>query len=369
MTADRPSTARSTKRGATITNNLTSDGITGYGYDVENRLVSVNRAGMTAGYTYDVLGRRHSKTVNGVTTVYLHDGDREIAELDSGGAILRRYVHAAGLDEVVAAIEADGTRRFLHRDTLGSVVAVTDAGGAVVERHAYGPFGESAVLTGTPWRFAGQRLDPESGLYYMRGRHYSPALGRFVQPDPIGYEGGLNLYAYVNNDPLNLSDPMGTEPQKGMFASILETAQNAVAAAAQFVVEHRNVLAGAAMVAVGGAMMAAGFGAGPGVALAGAGVATVNTAAVATAATGAVVAAAGAQVLMNEANRGMPKEGEPNSWAEHPQGKQLRKFDADGKPQADIDLGHAHKGHAPHVHNWENGVRGDGLPVSLIPKK
>jgi RHS repeat-associated protein len=78
------------------------------------------------------------------------------------------------------------------------------------------------VLTGTPWRFAGQRLDPESGLYYMRGRHYSPQLGRFVQPDPIGYEGGLNLYAYVNNDPLNFTDPMGTEPSGSKSASLLE---------------------------------------------------------------------------------------------------------------------------------------------------
>ena len=53
-------------------------------------------------------------------------------------------------------------------------------------------------------------LDGEpSGLYYYRARMYSPTLGRFMQPDPIGYQGGVHLYAYVGNDPLNRIDPSG----------------------------------------------------------------------------------------------------------------------------------------------------------------
>ncbi|MGH7125684.1 MAG: RHS repeat-associated core domain-containing protein, partial [Stellaceae bacterium] len=53
------------------------------------------------------------------------------------------------------------------------------------------------------------------GLYYYRARMYSPALGRFMQPDPIGYRGGANLYAYVGNDPLNQLDSFGLCDQQG----------------------------------------------------------------------------------------------------------------------------------------------------------
>jgi RHS repeat-associated protein len=71
------------------------------------------------------------------------------------------------------------------------------------------PYGKSAGAT-TPFGYTGQRIDPETnGPYYYRARHYSPAWGRFMQPDPIGYGGGSNLYAYVNNDPLNAIDMSG----------------------------------------------------------------------------------------------------------------------------------------------------------------
>lgn len=72
----------------------------------------------------------------------------------------------------------------------------------------YLPYGANANAPGT-FAYTGQRIDPESGLYYYRARHYSPLLGRFLQPDPIRYRGGINLYAYVGNDPLNATDPSG----------------------------------------------------------------------------------------------------------------------------------------------------------------
>jgi RHS repeat-associated protein len=91
---------------------------------------------------------------------------------------------------------------------LGSIVGSQDSSSGTLTRIGYLPYGKSPS-TG-PFGFTGQRVDVETGgFYYYRARHYSPAWGRFLQPDPIGYAGGANLYAYVSNDPLNLIDQLG----------------------------------------------------------------------------------------------------------------------------------------------------------------
>ncbi|MCC7527043.1 MAG: RHS repeat-associated core domain-containing protein [Candidatus Melainabacteria bacterium] len=80
----------------------------------------------------------------------------------------------------------------------------------MTQRNEYGPFGESAALSGISFGYTGQRYDAESGLYFYKTRYYSPVIGRFLQPDTIGYGDGLNMYAYVNNQPMDNVDLLGT---------------------------------------------------------------------------------------------------------------------------------------------------------------
>ncbi|HEX8618535.1 MAG TPA: RHS repeat-associated core domain-containing protein, partial [Thermoanaerobaculia bacterium] len=102
-----------------------------------------------------------------------------------------------------------GLRSLFVRDDPASIVAVVNTAGTAVAINSYDPWGIPAAGNVGRYGYTGQTWIPELGLWYYKTRFYSPTTGRFLQVDPIGYDGGSNLYAYVGNDPVNFSDPTG----------------------------------------------------------------------------------------------------------------------------------------------------------------
>ncbi len=226
--------------------NLTSDGTWTYTYSNENILLTATKTGSTVSYAYDPQNLRKAKTVNGTTTSYLSVGNQavgdqgkgqEIAEYNGSGTLLQRYVYGPGLDEPLVTIDAAGNHSYHFTDGLGSVLALANASGQLSERHAYSAYGLSSSTSGTAFQFAGRRVDPETGLYYNRARYYSPVLGRFLQTDPTRTKGGINLYAYALNDPVNRVDSTGrasTPFNSGLFAPNDEEEEEPIFSAPSF---------------------------------------------------------------------------------------------------------------------------------------
>jgi RHS repeat-associated protein len=162
---------------------------------------------LTASFGYDALGRRKSKTVNSVTTGYWYDGRDVLAELN-GSTPTATYIRNLSIDEPF--IRKGPTDEFYQTDVLGSTLALTDAAGSSQTTYTYEPFGKTTV-SGTStnsFKYTGRENDTD-GLYYYRARYYGSGGGRFLQEDPIGISGGLNLYNYVNSNPVNAIDPTG----------------------------------------------------------------------------------------------------------------------------------------------------------------
>jgi RHS repeat-associated protein len=147
-----------------------------------------------------------------VTRRLLYAGDQLIGEYDASGGLQTRYVIGPGGDEPLVEYTGSGTATplFFIADERGSIIARTDASGAVSGgAYAYDEYGIPSAAVSGRFQYTGQTRLTGTALYHYKARVYAPQLGRFLQTDPIGYQAGLNLYAYVGGDPVNATDPSG----------------------------------------------------------------------------------------------------------------------------------------------------------------
>jgi RHS repeat-associated protein len=201
--------------------NLSGDGSRQFVWNARDQLVQIkdSTGAVVAAFTYDALGRRQTKTVDGVATGYVYDGANIVQELAGAAsannvpATVKASYVGAGLDEVFAQLSGTGESAAILTyltDALGSTIRLVDAAGAKVVEYTYDPYGNTTAdaVVSNPFQYTGRENDG-TGLYYYRARYYSPKLARFIFSDPIGLDGGINTYAYVEGNPLMYTDPLG----------------------------------------------------------------------------------------------------------------------------------------------------------------
>jgi RHS repeat-associated protein len=195
----------------------TSSNITKFDYDdIHGRLIGASNAQGITEYRINGLGQRVSKLGPDTTRYFAHDeAGRLIGEYDHRGLAVQEFVY---LDDMLVTVLRREGPLFVYPDHLGAPRAIADTNGTVVWRWDSDPFGATppdedpnrngSKFTFNP-RFPGQYFDQETGLFHNGFRDYDPQTGRYIQPDPIGLDGGLNPYLYAEGNPLTFFDPQG----------------------------------------------------------------------------------------------------------------------------------------------------------------
>lgn len=194
---------------------LTTRGADSFDHGAEGELLAATVGGTEITYAHDGVGRRVARTGPDGTHEYLYGNLQDHLEVTAvrapSGQLTTYYYDDAG---ALFALERGGAWFYVGTDHLGSPRVVVDATGAIVREIEYGPWGD--VLSDTDPTFdlavgfAGGLADPDTGLVTFGRRSYDPDAGRWTTTDPILFAGGSNLYRYVENDPINLVDPVGT---------------------------------------------------------------------------------------------------------------------------------------------------------------
>jgi len=199
--------------------NTTTKGLLALTYNQAGRVATATLGANTVTNTYGANGQRVRKISVGLTpgTTVLHHGPggQLIAEwIDTGLATSwREYVW---LDDLPLAQASTAGLAYIHADQLNTPQKMTDSAQSTVWQASYEPFGGATVTSSggysNPLRFPGQYFDAETGLHQNWHRDYDPAIGRYLQSDPIGLEGGINTYAYALGNPITNFDPDGLSP-------------------------------------------------------------------------------------------------------------------------------------------------------------
>ncbi|WP_288610974.1 RHS repeat-associated core domain-containing protein [uncultured Victivallis sp.] len=206
-------------------NMLTYNGWT-FTWNGENRLIAAESSDTRLEFSYDYMGRRLEKKVytKGLFTLYnwslvkhhkfVYDGYKLMAEFDAlnDDAQVASYLwQPVGLD-VPLMRTIDGVNGYYVADGNKNILAVRDSNGTDLSNYTYTPFGtveNPEDSDDNPFRFSSEYCDDETGLVYYNYRYYSPELGRWIKRDPIEEEGGVNLYGYVANSPIDRFDYLG----------------------------------------------------------------------------------------------------------------------------------------------------------------
>lgn len=214
-----------------------------YTYNGENRLIAAQPETPVNGdtrveFTYDYMGRRVQKIVYTYDTdnwspiteyQYIYDGWNLIKQTTTptGGSSVDKYYvwgldlsqslqGAGGVGGLVASVQGSLTTHYCY-DANGNVTQLIDASdGSLAAHYEYDPFGNTVAAIGTMagdnvYRFSTKYYDTEVNLYYYGYRYYSPEFGRWINRDPIGEKGGINLYLFISNDPIAQWDFLGLE--------------------------------------------------------------------------------------------------------------------------------------------------------------
>jgi RHS repeat-associated protein len=175
----------------------------------------------------NAFGRCLKRVKDGWDATYsYYDGEKELLECGSGGGAAFKNVYGKGIDEILARTDTTLAQTvYYQQDQNGNVTHLSGVGGAVIEKYQYDAFGRPVIYNasgaeltasayGNPFLFTGRRYQSTLGFYQYRARAYHPRLGRFTSEDPTLYDAGdYNLFRYCHNDPLDLTDPMGTQEQ------------------------------------------------------------------------------------------------------------------------------------------------------------
>jgi RHS repeat-associated protein len=190
---------------------MTTDPVTAktYTYYGANNQLWTNPSPYTV-FAYDALDRLQSFNTGAPVTNYVSDGSAIIAEYDGSNVLQKRYAFD-GSGEPLVQYDASGNRTWMLADERGSVVALASDSGAMTAINTYDEYGIPSATNAGTFQYAGMLWLPRPNLYAPTFRAFNAGQGRFNQTDPVGIGGGVNLYHYPGNDPVNLIDPLGLQ--------------------------------------------------------------------------------------------------------------------------------------------------------------